>query len=573
VTRNSLVRVLACSGALALVQGCSGGDGGGGGDDSPPPPTTGISGIVSYERVPFEASSTGLDYASTFEAPARGVVVQLLDAAGAAIDSTITDATGAYEFPDVPADTDVRVRARARLLRHSSGGGEPGWDVEVRNNTNGNAAYVLDGELQNSGSGGQTRDLLAESGWSGFGGSTYSGTRAAAPFAIVDTLYEAVRFVVDNGDAAIVLEPLDVYWSPQNRPVSGDGDYSDGQIGSTGYHIAGGSGSPTGIYVLGDDGLDTDEYDEHVLVHEFGHYLEHTVSRTDSIGGIHGQGDLLDLRVAFSEGYNNAFSGMVLDDPEYRDSMGAAQGQEFSLDLEENTRVNPGWFSEMSVASIVWDLFDTQDDGADRTSVGFGPLFDVFVNELRETPALTSIFVLIAGLKERSGVDTAAIDAIVAAQSIVAAPIDPYGSSETHDGGIDEALPVYTSLALNGPTRQVCGSATDIFYYNTLGNRRFLSFNVPSARTIEIRVVGLGTAGATYPGPDPDLLLYQNGLVAVSDCAGPGGGSCTEPQNTELLELVDAPAGDYVLEVYDYSHIDPSQGLRPTTCMNVSLTG
>ena len=37
--------------------------------------------------------------------------------------------------------------------------------------------------------------------------------------------------------------------------------------------------------------------------------------------------------------------------------------------------------------------------------------------------------------------------------------------------------------------------------------------------------------------------------------------------------LSDAPAGDYVLEVYDYSHIDPSQGLRPTTCMNVTITG
>jgi hypothetical protein len=570
VTRNSLAAALALGAALAIMQGCSGGGGGGGGDNEPPPPTTGISGVVSYERVPFESSGTGLDYSSRFEAPARGIEVQLLNSAGSVLDSTITDETGAYDFPDAPANTDVRVRARARLLRTSAGAGDPGWDVQVRNNTNGDALYVLDGELQSSGSTGQVRDLLAESGWPDLGGTTYSGPRAAAPFAIADTLYEAVTFMIDNGDGGLVLDPLNVYWSTENRPVSGDGNYGDGQIGSTVYHIGG--ASPTGIYVLGDDGLDTDEYDEHVLVHEFGHYLEHTLSRTDNIGGVHASGDQLDLRVAFSEGYNNAFSAIVLGDPVYRDSLGPAQGDEFSLDFEDNTWTNPGWFSEGSVASIVWDLFDTDADGVDQTSVGFAPIYDVFVNELRDTPALTSLFVLISALKERAGVDTAAIDAIVAAQSITASTIDAYGSTETHDGGVDEALPVYTPIALNGATQQVCGSATEVFNYNALGNRRFLSFNVPSDRTIEIRVVGLGSAGVTYPGPDPDLLLYNRGLVDGSDCAGPGPNGCTEPQNTELLE-VGATAGDYVLEVYDYSHIDPSQGLRPTTCMNVSITG
>jgi hypothetical protein len=566
------VRALSLGAALAVMQGCSGGGGDGGGDNEPPPPTTGISGVVSYERVPFEGAGTGLDYSSTFEAPARGIVVELLDSSGSVVASTATDETGAYEFPDAPANTDVRVRARARLRHTSSGAGDPGWDLQVRNNTNGDAVYVLDGELQSSGSTGQVRNLLAESGWPGFGGTTYSGPRAAAPFAIADTLYEAVTFIVDNGDPEVVLEPLNIYWSTENRPVSGDSDYSDGQIGSTVYHVGGSGGSPTGIYVLGDDGLDTDEYDAHVLVHEFGHYLEHTQSRTDNIGGVHASGDKLDLRVAFSEGYNNAFSAIVLGDPVYRDSMGPAQGDEFSLDFEGNTWTNAGWFSEGSVASIVWDLFDTDDDGVDQTSVGFAPIYDVVTHELRDTTALTSIFVLIAALKEQAGVDAAAVDAIVAGQSITAATIDPYATTETHDGGVDEALPVYTPIALNGATRQVCGSATDVFNYNTLGNRRFLSFNVPSDRTIEIRVVGLGTAGVTYPGPDPDLLLYKSGLVDGSDCAGPGGNGCTEPQNTEVLE-VDATAGDYVLEVYDYSHIDPSQGLRPTTCMNVSITG
>jgi hypothetical protein len=150
--------------------------------------------------------------------------------------------------------------------------------------------------------------------------------------------------------------------------------------------------------------------------------------------------------------------------------------------------------------------------------------------------------------------------------------MDAYGSTETNDGDVDEALPLYTDATLNGATERVCSSATETAFYNTIGNRRFLTFNVPSDAQVEIRVVGLGTAGLNYPGPDPDLIVYKNGLLDFSDCAGPVGGSCTEPQDTERLEL-DATAGDYVLEVYDYSHIDPSAGLRPPTCMNVSITG
>jgi hypothetical protein len=575
--RNTLVRALACSAVVLAIQGCGSG-GGDGGDNGTPPPAAGISGVVSYQRVPFETGGLGLDYSGTFEAPARGVVVELLDSAQSVLATTTTDANGRYEF-DAPANTDVRVRVRARLLHTSASASDPGWDVEIRNNTNSNAVYVLDGALQNTGSSGQVRNLLAESGWPGFGGSSYSGTRAAAPFAIADSIYDAIQFVVANGDPALLFAPLDIYWSTDNRPVAGDNDYSDGEIGSTAYHIAGSTGSPTGIYVLGNDGVDTDEYDPHVLVHEFMHYLEQTVSRTDNIGGQHFGDDPLDLRVAFSEGFGDAFSAMVLGDAHYRDSLGAAQGEEFDFDIESNPTLKTGWYNELSIASIAWDLFDTEDDGADRTSVGFAPMYDVITHELRDGPALTSVFVFVTALKQRAGVDNAAVDAIVAGQSIVAGTIDAYGSTETNDGDVDEALPLYTDLALNGAPQTVCGSATATFYYNTIGNRRFLTFTVPSDRTIDIRVVAEGVAGVGYPGvgdsypaPDPDLIVYKSGFLDFSDCAGPDGGSCTEPQNTERLQL-DATAGEYVLEVYDYSHIDPSAGLRPRTCMNVSITG
>ena len=83
--------------------------------------------------------------------------------------------------------------------------------------------------------------------------------------------------------------------------------------------------------MLGKENVDTDEYDEHVLTHEFQHYLQNLTSRDDTMGGPHSLGEKLDMRLAFSEGYANAFSGMSLGDPVYRDSGRVTPGERCEL--------------------------------------------------------------------------------------------------------------------------------------------------------------------------------------------------------------------------------------------------
>ena len=63
-----------------------------------------------------------------------------------------------------------------------------------------------------------------------------------------------------------------------------------------------------GIYVLSIDGGDTDEFDDDVLWHEYGHYIASAVSRDDSPGGCHyfDMNDL-DLRLSWSEGWGDFF--------------------------------------------------------------------------------------------------------------------------------------------------------------------------------------------------------------------------------------------------------------------------
>jgi hypothetical protein len=523
--------------------------------------------LITFDRVAFNSTGSGLDYDAVVAAPAREVVVELIESNLTVLATTRTGTDGRFQLT-APAATEVFVRVRARTRSDPASTAGPSWDIQVLDNTNNDAQYVLDGTVFNTGAAGGaiTRDLRAASGW--LGGPSYAETRSAAPFAILDTLYAAVQFVVSEGDAAAELAALDVYWSEDNR--SADGDPALGQIGTTSYIGGAFGGFQQGIYVLGEDGVDTDEYDAHVVAHEFNHYLEDTLGRADSPGGPHGPGERLDLRVAFSEGLSNAFSGMVLDDPEYRDSFGQSQSDDFGFDFEDNVQVNPGWFSEGSVHSLAWDLFDSDSgEGNDVIALGYAPLFDVLRNELRTGQPLTSLFPFVVALKQRSGVDAAAVDTVVQSQNIVANGMDAFGGTETNDGGIADALPVYTDIALNGAPVSLCGTP-EAGTINKLGNRRFLKFSVPSQRAIDIRVAF--ESGATV-NPDPDLVLFRSGFFDISQCAGvdPQAG-CTEPQNVERYQQ-DVPAGDYVLEVYEFSHIDPNAVGQTRTCMNITVNG
>jgi len=555
----------------------------------PPPPSVRVSGRISFERVPFSAvKEDGLDYLATREAPAREVEVELVRSSdGAVLAETVTDLDGNYAITTSP-NTGVFVRARA-LSRFAGTPTRPAaWDLRVLNNTNSNALYVLDGAAFDTGGTDQVRNLKAATGWGGAFAGSYTGVRAAAPFAILDTLYEAAQFVIREGDRSVQLAPLAAYWSTSNRPSS-NWNPASGDIETTQYLSPGNVGVEPGIYVLGAANNDTDEFDQHIIAHELHHYLEDAVSRADSVGGDHSLRDRLDMRVAFSEGFANAFAGMVLDDPLYRDSYGTAQGSDFQFDVERDSSSVPGWYNEASVHGIAWDLYDTTNDGTDQVSLGFAPMYDVLRKEMRDGVPQVSLFSFVTALKQRPGVPTALVDARVAAEGlsgsslgIDAVGMDAYATTETHSSvaprSSDLVLPVYTSIAVNGPSVSLCTSSelflpedppddpTKGFYFNKLGNRRFLRFSVPTDRTIRIRVscaTGDPACGG-LPRPDPDFVLSRASESVVAD----------ESSSSVEERDVAATPGDYVLEVYDYSHISPSAASRRgRTCLTVTITG
>ncbi len=555
-----------------------------------------ISGKVQYEFVKPTLDCGRLDFANIVTRPIRRATVEIWDfAANTRIDSTVSSDTGNYSFT-VPASSRVFLRVRAELKKS----GSPSWDVEVRDNVvdpmdlsppplNQRPLYVLGGADFDSGALDMTRNLTATTGWDG---NSYSMPRAAAPFSVLDTIYSMISAVVVE-DPLINFQALDAFWSINNGLGSGTGDLlvdiDFGDLGTSFYL----GGSFTSLFLTGDASQDTEEFDDHVIGHEWGHYLEDKFSRSDNIGGAHGLGQSLDMRLAFGEGFATALAGIALDDPIYCDTATVGQNNGFGFDIEADRLGTDGWFNELSIINLIYDLWDTNPDGMDNDSLGFGPIYDVMTIDQKITPAFTSIFSFATELKALMQIQdptkVAFIDNILGDHDIRGAGIDIYGSSETNDGGVGGTdpvvLPVYAAIVPDGiSSAQVC--STDQFDGNFNGNKlsvhRFLRFNVPTPSQFPIIVATINPPSAPPAGfdctdpvnvndpnirmhSDPDIAIYRNGqkLWEATSCEA----------NSEVGTTPTLAAGDYVLELVEFRYLDAGSpaGFPEQTCFDVTI--
>jgi hypothetical protein len=533
-----------------------------------------VSGQVTFDFVPAVAGQ-GLHYAATAARPARGVTIELLQG-GAVVASTTTDTTGNYSFAGVAANTAVSLRVRAEMLRV----GSPSWDFRVVDNVNADALYTLAGTVFNTGAANVTRNLHAASGWNG---TSYAATRSAAPFAILDAVYDAVQLILAAAPGT-AFPALQLHWSTANVPVVGN---APGEIGSTRYRQS------SGIFLVGAANQDTDEYDRHVIAHEFGHYLEHRFSRSDSFGGQHALFDQLDMRVAFGEAWGSAFAAMATGQRIYVDTHSAGQAQAFSFDLEQSPsrmNPNPGWFNEESLQSLLFDLYDNGRDvppgtfAVDDLALGFAPIWTAFTTEQRTTRALTSVFPFVNALKVARPADRALIDQLTTSQRI-AAINDDYGAGQTNFGLPTRRTPaavaadfsaVYESLTVGGSLPSVCSlddytsALTDA--ENKLASRRFIRFAVtnPGVHVITARAIAPLNGAA-----DPDLLLHFGSGQPLESSGAPSS-TCTAGTPAACVETFTPTlaAGEHVLEVYEWTNTNRTDDPQPPigrTCFEVTV--
>jgi len=381
-----------------------------------------VSGNLTFDRV-YHAG-TALNYSDIRPLPIQQALVEVIcNSDGHVYSSMSSGSAGDYAL-SFPKNQASFVRVKAQMRNGAA------WNFSVVDNNNtvfdidGNPlkpVYAMDGDFFTV-STDQTKNLHAPSGW---GGSSYSSPRVAGPFAILDSVRKAKDKILSV--ANVNFPALNLNWSVDNSTASIGGSFYDG----------------TEIFLLGKENNDTDEYDEHVIIHEWGHYFEAKFSRTDSIGGPHSGGDILDIRVAFGEGFGNAFSAMVTDDQFYIDTVGRQQDYGLFIDMEDNNCTNAGWYSECSVQSILYDIYDSSNENLDSLTLGFSGIYNILVGTQKDTEAMTSIFSFIKLFKDQNASSSNAIDLLLNAQGIDSVS-DVYGSTQTTSNpGATNQLPIY----------------------------------------------------------------------------------------------------------------------------------
>lgn len=437
-----------------------------------------ISGRITFDLVPDTTS--GLNYGNIQKALARGLVVEIVDANGVVLSSGVTDVNGVYSLAATPGKL-VTIRVQARLLR-----ADGGWDVRIRDNThpaylqgpNLAPIYTMSSSSLDPRAEGEVVDLHAKSGWNN--NAYVNSERTAAPFAVLHRIYGAMQKMPMPNQAA--FPALNIFWSVNNRNASGN--ISDGDIGQSNWI----NGSVReGIYLLGNQNADTDEYDASVVLHEWSHYLENKMGRSDSVGGNHMLSDKLDMRVAWSEGFASGLSGYLRESPTYIDTMGQQQRSTFNYALNK-TPSDPGWYSESSVQYFIYHLASMA-NGADK-------IRSVLYNDQRTGASYNSIFTFATGLAAKvQGAEANSVDGWLQTLKLPAlANMNVWGNGSTYVTPWNAATTIYTTL--DSTPVSVCVS-TVYGGGNTVDQYRFLRLDIPADGTY--KVVSTNGEGATRP--------------------------------------------------------------------------
>jgi hypothetical protein len=250
---------------------------------------------------------------------------------------------------------------------------------------------------------------------------------------------------------------------------------------------------------------------------------------------------------------------MALDNPQYRDSFSGVD-QDFGFNMESDDQSPEGWYSEVSISELLWDIYDSGSEPGDTLALGFGPIHQAMMGLQRTTEAFTSIFTFAEALRAASATSAPGLSTLLANEDI--SGIDEFGAGENNSGGDDTVIPIYDIISLGQPKNDVCSTgtagATD---GNKLGNRKYLLFNNDSARAVTITATGASTivhAAAT----DPDIFVYRQGVLLHA--------GTSEAPGSENLTQIPLGVGLHIIEVYDF---DIQSQPATTRCMTVSIQG
>jgi hypothetical protein len=330
-------------------------------------PSYTISGSATYQARVY--NGTGLGNAGS-QQPIRYAEVVVKDSGGTVVQCTETDGNGDFSFqmPQSGASYTVSVHSRS-FNSHLK--------ASVMDTPSTKNYYALSLDFTADG----TKTLANMN-------APVTGAVLGGAFNILDQLLNANEFLADTvGNCSstyaeckdvTVAPKVEAYWKKGFNP----GSYIDVSSGLS-FYLPGYSR----LFILGGlngdvDVTDTDHFDNSVIIHEYGHFLEDNVFRSSSPGGSHNGNKIIDPRLAWSEGWGNFFQAAVQNyvavkhsttyTPVYLDTYGNISGgaghygHYFEVDLENNAtpsydrplHAGEGIFREFSVTRILWDMID-----------------------------------------------------------------------------------------------------------------------------------------------------------------------------------------------------------------------
>jgi len=233
-----------------------------------------IQGCLRYEDKPYDASGFVSNGVSVYN-DIRYAIVDLLNENGSVLESIMSDSRGFFVFGRVIPDAySIRVLAQVKDVTAAK--------LSIKDSMG--AIYAISKASIPD----QTRYEIRLA----------KNTEAAGAFNMLDVFVSAAEYARES--FAVEVAGLSVYWQPD----------SIGSFYCNGYDMAR-CKNGSGIYVLNQPG-DTDHFDDDVLLHEFGHFLEDQYLTSDSPGGCHFLTDNdLDLRLAWGEGWGTFFASAV----------------------------------------------------------------------------------------------------------------------------------------------------------------------------------------------------------------------------------------------------------------------
>lgn len=404
-----------------LIVGCGGGPSSTGGSVSQPAAasertncttSTAVSngvtltGTANFESRPVTTSGLGAVGAAQ---AIRYAEVEVLDSSGNIIQCGNTNASGALVAVDLTSALQIPKTAGDYTLRVNSRALNSKIQVSVVNNPTQNTVYSVTGNFSLAGN--ETIKAVTIT------TAPATGTLEGGAFNLLSQIYLANNFLRTNGgctglpagetaacQAFTVAPKIKVFWAPGVDP----GTSYLGLTYAISAYLRTADANTKGLYILGGkngdfDCTDTDHFDNSVILHEYGHFLEEFFAKSDSPGGSHTGNNIIDPRLAWSEGWANFFQGAVLGSNFYRDTIrtpACASGSALQINVQLDdqrtdtytcsgagtlthsqdvpTTTNEGVFREISVSRTLYQLMSSSTTSGISGNIGFNYIWRAF---------------------------------------------------------------------------------------------------------------------------------------------------------------------------------------------------